>query len=210
MGKKRADILVKVRFVINKNSTASTYESDWKTLQALVYERSFEFGEFTLSSGKKSKYYFDGKQVTLYPKGAHLVSKIILQKINGLHIDAVGGLTIGADPIVGALAVAADIYNMSNLNLFIVRKTPKGHGTGKLIEGPPLKEGNRVVVVDDVITTGGSVLDAIKAVQEMGCKVVKVIALVDRREGGTEKIQQMGIEVDPIFTINDFISDASI
>lgn len=196
--------------MINKNSTASTYISDWESLRALVYERSFEFGEFILSSGKTSSYYFDGKQVTLCPEGAYLVSKIIIQKIKGLNIDAIGGLTIGADPIVGSLAVTANLYNMNNLNLFIVRKDPKKHGKCKLIEGPPLEKGDRVVIVDDVITTGGSILDAIKAVQEVGCKVVKVIALVDRREGGTEKIEDLGIDVDPIFKISDFINDESV
>lgn len=196
--------------MINKKSIVSLYESDWEDLHALVNKRSFEFGEFVLSSGKKSSYYFDGKQVTLYPKGAYLVSKIIIQKINGLNIDAIGGLTIGADPIVGALAVTANLLNMGDLKLFIVRKDAKKHGKCKLIEGPVLNKGDRVVIVDDVITTGGSILDAIKAAQEAGCEVVKVIALVDRHEGGTEKIKNLGIDVDPIFVISDFIGNESV
>lgn len=189
-----------------KMGDKDSYKKEWEALRALVYERSFEFGDFTLTSGKKSNYYFDGKQVTLSPEGAYLLGKIIIHKIKGLGVDAVGGITIGADPIAGALAVVAFFEGMHELKLFIVRKTPKKHGKCKLIEGPPLKKGDRVVVVDDVITTGGSVVEAIKAVRDLGCEVVKVIALVDRQEGGTENIKSLGIEVDPVFSISDFLT----
>lgn len=180
------------------------HTKEWFRLHKLVKERSFEYGDFTLSSGKKSSYYFDGKQVTLHPEGSYLVGKILYQKIQGLNIDAVGGYTIGADPMVSAFGVVAHLEGLNNLKLFIVRKTPKTHGKCKNIEGPLLKKGDQVVVVDDVITTGGSVIKSIDAVRELGCHVIKVIALVDREEGGTEAIQNLGIDVDPIFTIRDF------
>ena len=180
--------------------------NEWEELRLLVKERSFKFGDFTLASGKKSTYYFDGKQVTLYAHGAYLLGQQMAAKIAGDNIQAVGGLTLGADPMVGSLAVAAYSAGMPNLKLFIVRKEVKGHGTGKRIEGPALTPEDRVVVVDDVITTGGSIIKAIEAVRsEVGCEIVKAIALVDRLEGGTENIEALGIKVDPIFTIRDFI-----
>ncbi len=187
------------------NFNQDDYQKDWNALRAYVSERAFEFGDFTLTSGKKSNYYFDGKQVTLSPEGAYRLGRILCYKIKNLGIDAVGGITIGADPIAGALAVVSFVEGMPRLKLFIVRKTPKKHGKFKLIEGPALKTGDRVVVVDDVITTGGSIIEAIKAVRHAGCEVVKTVALVDRCEGGTENIKSLGVEVDPVFTINDFL-----
>lgn len=186
-------------------SSNEEYQRDWEALRSLVQKRSFEFGDFVLTSGKRSSYYFDGKQVTLCPEGAWLLARIILHKIKGLGVDAVGGITIGADPIVGALAAVSYFYGHRDLKLFIVRKTPKTHGKGRAIEGPALLPGDRAVVVDDVITTGGSIIEAIEAVRGAGCQVVKVIALVDRREGGTERIAAMGIDVDPVFDINHFL-----
>lgn len=182
----------------------NSYITMWERLYKLVRERSFEHGKFILTSGKESSYYFDGKQVTLHPEGSYLVGKILFEKIQGLNIDAVGGYTIGADPMVSALSVIAYLEGLENLKLFIVRKEPKKHGKCKNIEGPLLKKDDRVVVVDDVITTGASILKAIDEVQKVGCKVVKVVALVDREEGGTDTIKNMGIEVDPIFKIGDF------
>lgn len=192
------------------NKVFNTFNKEWIILHALVKEHSFEFGKFILSSGKESKYYFDAKQVTLHPEGSYLIGKIIIQKIKGLNIDAVGGLTIGADPIVGALSPVAHLEGMNTLKMFIVRKEPKKHGKCKYVEGPVLNQGDRVVIVDDVITTGGSIIKAIEAVQELGCQVVKVIVLVDREEGGTEVLQGRGIEVDPIFTIGDFRDNESL
>lgn len=181
----------------------TSLETDRRELLELLKERALEFGNVTLTSGKTSTYYFDGKQVTLHPKGAFLLAKIILHKIKDKNIQALGGLTLGADPIAGAVAALAYVGGM-DLKTFIVRKEAKGHGTKRRLEGPPLLPGERVVVVEDVITTGGSSLKAVEAVEEAGCKVVAVIPLVDRREGGTEKIQALGIEVDPVFTVEDF------
>lgn len=187
--------------------TGSIYEnkkSNRETLRELVRQRSFKFGKFILSNEKESDYYFDGKQVTLYPQGAYLVAKAVLEKIGYDNIQAVGGPTLGADPIVGALAPVLYLEEL-DIKLFIVRKATKEHGTRKIIEGPELLPGERVVIVDDVITSGGSIIKAIDIVRETGCHVVKVIVLVDRLEGGTEKIESMGIKVDPVFTVKDFI-----
>lgn len=172
-------------------------------LRDLLQERAFRFGEFVLTSGKESSYYFDGKQVTLHPEGAYLLGKILIAKIRGDDIQAVGGPTIGADPIVGALAAIAYLEGLA-IKLFIVRKAAKQHGVRKLIEGPALSPGERVAIVEDVMTTGSSIMRAVDAVREAGGRVVKVIPLVDRLEGGTEKIQSLGIAVDPVFTIRDF------
>ena len=174
-----------------------------KILYELVKERSFKFGRFILSSGKESIYYFDGKQVTLLPLGAYALAKVIIEKIKDENIDAAGGLTVGADPIVGSLAPVCYLEGL-NLKLFIVRKTAKEHGEKRLIEGPKLLPSDRVAILDDVLTTGGSIIKAIEAVKEIGCLVVKVIVLVDRLEGGTEKIEKIGFPVDPIFTVRDF------
>jgi orotate phosphoribosyltransferase len=172
-------------------------------LRTLLLQNAFRFGNFVLTSGKESSYYFDGKQVTLHPEGAFLLAKAVLQKIKNENIQAVGGPTIGADPIVGAVAAVAFLEEIP-LKLFIVRKAPKEHGTKKLIEGPPLLPGERVAIVEDVMTTGSSLIRAIDAVREAGCTVVKAIPLVDRLEGGTEKIASLGIAVDPVFTVRDF------
>jgi len=144
-------------------------------------------GEFTLSSGKKSNHYFEGKRLTLSPEGAYQVGKVIFDELENSHVDAVGGLAIGADPIATAVALVSHLEGKP-IPSFIVREEPKQHGTRKQIEGH-VKEGFRVVIVDDVITTGGSVGRAIEAVEAVGCKVVKVIVIVDRHEGGSEKLK---------------------
>lgn len=165
--------------------------------------RAFERRQVVLSSGKTSNYYFDGRKVSLSPGGAYHIAQIICDMIRDDRVDAVGGLTLGADPIVGAVGVVAYQRNM-DISLFIVRKEAKKHGTMRLIEGPPLQAGQRVVIVDDVITTGGSIIKAVEAVREVGCQVVKAIALVDRQEGGTEALAKLGVKVEAVFTAADF------
>lgn len=164
---------------------------------------AFERRQVVLSSGRTSNYYFDGRKVSLTPKGAYLIGEVICDMIENDGIDAVGGLTMGADPIVAAVGVAAYHRNM-DLTLFIVRKEAKKHGTMRLIEGPALSAGQRVVVVDDVITTGGSFVKAVEAVREIGCQVVKAVTLVDRQEGGAETLEKMGVTVEPVFKAADF------
>ncbi|KJS12938.1 MAG: orotate phosphoribosyltransferase [Peptococcaceae bacterium BRH_c8a] len=164
---------------------------------------AFERRQVVLSSGRTSNYYFDGRKVSLTPKGAYLIGEVICDMIENDDIDAVGGLTMGADPIVAAVGVAAYHRNM-DLTLFLVRKEAKKHGTMRLIEGPALSAGQRVVVVDDVITTGGSFVQAVEAVREIGCQVVKAVTLVDRQEGGAETLEKMGVTVEPVFKATDF------
>ncbi len=159
-------------------------------LRRLLKEHSLMFGEFTLASGKKSSFYFDSKKTTLRPDGAWLTAREVLRTIRerGIEADAIGGLTLGADPIVCPVAALSHAEGPP-LRAFIVRKESKGHGTGRRIEGD-LEPGSRVVVVDDVVTTGGSTLAAIEAAQAAGHRVVAVICLVDREEGGTEALSR--------------------
>jgi orotate phosphoribosyltransferase len=171
-------------------------------LLQLLRERAFRTGEFTLSSGRKSSYYIDGKQVTLSAEGSHLFARLLVEKLRGSGVEAIGGLTLGADPIVGAVAAISRAEG-APIDAFIVRKEPKSHGTRRRIEGP-LREGARVAIVDDVITTGGSLLRAIEAVrEEAGAQVVKVLCLVDRQEGAEENLRAQGYELEPIFTLRD-------
>ena len=153
----------------------------------LIKTGAVKTGEFVLSSGKKSNFYVDCRKVTLHPQGAKLIGKIILEKIKGLKVDAIGGLTLGADPITSAVVTLSDIPG------FIVRKKAKEHGTQQRIEGL-IERGWNVVIVEDVATTGASALQAIEAVEAAGAKVVKVIAVVDREEGAKEALKKYDFE----------------
>jgi len=153
-------------------------------------------GKFILSSGKESDFYIDCRKVTLHPAGAKLIAKIILNKIKGLKVDAIGGLTLGADPITSSVVALSDLPG------FIVRKQEKAHGTKQKIEGI-IEPGLNVVIVEDVATTGASALQAIQAVEEIGCKVVKVISVVDREEGAKEALAKYTF--DPIFKKSEFV-----
>lgn len=161
-----------------------------KLKQLLKETGAFKTGEFTLSSGKKSNYYIDCRKITLHPEGSRLIAKIIMDKIKGLKVDAIGGLTLGADPITSSVVAISDIPG------FIVRKKEKEHGTKQKIEGH-IKAGWNVVIVEDVSTTGASALQAIEAVEAAGVKVVKVISVVDREEGAAEVLRNY--DFDPIF-----------
>lgn len=153
-------------------------------------------GDFTLSSGKKSNFYVDCRKVTLHPQGAKLIAKIILEKIKGLKVDAIGGLTLGADPITSA------VVTLSSIPGFIVRKKVKEHGTQQKIEGL-IESGWNVVIVEDVATTGASALQAIEAAEAAGAKVVKVIAVVDREEGAAKALKNY--DFDPIFKKSELL-----
>lgn len=153
-------------------------------------------GEFILSSGKKSNLYIDCRKITLHPEGSRLIAKIILEKIKGLKIDSIGGLTLGADPITSAVVALSDIPG------FIVRKKEKEHGTKQKIEGH-ISQNSNVVIVEDVSTTGGSALQAIEAVEAIGAKVVKVISVVDREEGAEEMLKNYAF--DPIFKKSELV-----
>ena len=171
-------------------------------LRELVIERALRTeGEFTLASGQRSPFYVDGKQISLSPEGMYLFAELILDRVPP-EAEAIGGLTLGADPIVGAVVALSHLRGRPLIG-FIVRKEPKAHGTRRSIEGP-LPEGARVVIVEDVITTAGSALKAMdRVVEEAGASVVKVIALVDRQEGGRENLAARGAALDAIFTRQD-------
>ena len=171
-------------------------------LLKLVKEKAVRKGEHTLSSGKKSNYYIDAKQVTLDPHGILLVAKAILAMLHGVQVEAVGGPTLGADPIAAAVALLSSQTGRP-LKAFIVRKEEKKHGTQKRIEGPSLERGDRVVVVEDVVTSGKSVLDAVKEIEKSNCRVVKVICLVDREEGAAQLLSAYNFS--PIFTKTELI-----
>lgn len=164
-----------------------------KRIREIAHEvGAFLEGDFTLSSQRKSNRYFEGKKVTLLPEGAYEVGKVIFDELKQIEVDAVGGLATGAYPIVTAVALVS-YQEGKPIPSFIVREEPKEHGTRRKIEGH-LREGSRVVIVDDVITTGGSVNKAIEVVEALNCKVVKVIVLVDRHDGGSDELRRRGYD----------------
>lgn len=156
-----------------------------------------------LTSGRTSNYYIDAKMTTLDPVGASLTARLILDTLKSFDIDAIGGYTLGADPIVSAVA-ALSAETERPLYAFIVRKEPKKHGERKMIEGP-FKKGWKVAVVDDVVTTGGSTLKACQAVEEEGGKVVLALTLVDRLEGGRENLEERGYKFLSLLTRDDLL-----
>ena len=166
-------------------------------LMDLVRERALKFGDFTLASGKKSTYYLDGKQVRLMQ-----ISYGLLALLQDVEFTGFGGMSIGADPIVGGVLVAAAAQNRS-LQGFMVRKEAKGHGTQRYVEGP-IQPGDKVVIVDDVVTTGGSALEAVERVEEFGCKVVHAVGIVDRLQGGRAAFEARGIPFSALLTVQDF------
>jgi orotate phosphoribosyltransferase len=175
---------------------------DKPALLALVREKALKFGDFTLASGKKAKYYLDGKQVTLDSAGAKLVGEGILDLLGDPLPAAVGGMSIGADPITAAVVTLAGVRGLP-LRGFMVRKEAKGHGTGRYLEGP-VQPGEEVAIVEDVVTTGGSSLLAIERCEEFGLRVSRVIAIIDRMEGGAEAFRARGYEFASLLTIRDF------
>lgn len=173
-------------------------------LLEIVREKSYEEREVTLTSGRKSTFYIDGKQTSLDPEGAYLVGKVLYEMLRG-KVDAVGGPTLGADPIVTAVALTS--YMEGNpIAAFIIRKEPKGHGKGLWIEGDKaLEKGTKVAIVEDVVTTGGSLLKAIKVAEEHGLQVAQVVALVDREEGGKERLAEEGYTLEAVFTQREIV-----
>lgn len=182
--------------------------SDMKIrLMNMIAERSFRYRDnppFTLASGKQSNYYFNCKTTTLDPEGMNLVGNVIFDMVNDSEITAAGGLTLGADPIANSISVIS--YQRGRpVKSFIVRKDVKGHGTKGVIEGN-VNKGETVVILDDVITTGGSTIIAIEKAREAGLIVERVIALVDREEGGRENIEKYVKRVDSVFTRSDIVN----
>ncbi len=173
-------------------------------LLKIIKTLSYEEGDFVLASGKRSTYYIDAKETTLNPEGMFLVGKLMYEITRELPgIEAVGGVSIGGDPLV--CAVVLESFNKKdNLAGFLIRKEPKGHGTNRWIEGGKnLKKGMNVVILEDVVTTGGSSLKAIEATEKEGYVVKGIVAILDRLEGGKDTIESKGYLFKSIFTLND-------
>jgi orotate phosphoribosyltransferase len=173
-------------------------------LREILLEKSVVSGrEFTLASGKTSNFYVDARVTTLDPEGAALCGKIFLQMLEGFRVDAVGGYSIGADPIVTAIAVLSHLGKRP-LPAFIIRKEEKAHGTRRAIEGN-FHAGDRVALFDDVITSGGSIIKGAVQVEAHGGKVEVIMAVLDRDEGGRETIEGHGYKFLSIFTKKDLL-----
>lgn len=175
---------------------------DRSALIALVREQALKFGDFTLASGKKAKFYLDCRKVTLDSRGAVQIAEGILELLGNDLPDAIGGMAIGADPITAAVITVAGQRGI-RLKGFIVRKEAKTHGTGKDVEGP-VQAGDSAIIVEDTVTTGGSSLAAIEKAEAAGLKVRGVIAIVDRLEGGAEAFAQRGVQLRTLLTVRDF------
>ncbi len=182
----------------------STPSENREKLKSILKTHSLKIGDFTLASGRKSNFYFDSKLTTLRPDGAFYTGECFLDLLaqHSIQAECFGGLTLGADPIAAAVAAAAHRRGVA-LNGFIVRKEAKGHGAGKRMEGP-VAPGQRAVIVDDVVTTAGSAIQAIVAAQEFGLIIVAVVAIVDRGEGGAEALKAWPFY--PLFTKEEIFS----
>jgi orotate phosphoribosyltransferase len=181
-------------------------DNELAQLRTLLKERSVKHGDFVLASGKRSSYYVDARLTTMSGRGQVLIGSLGLAAIDqaGWRPAAIGGLTLGADPIAYAIAHAASFAGRQ-IDAFTVRKEAKGHGAGKLIEGG-FVPGMQVVVVEDVITTGESALRAARSITDAGGQVLGVLAVVDREEGGREKIEAEGFQVRSLVRVSEVVS----
>ncbi|RJP24624.1 MAG: orotate phosphoribosyltransferase [Candidatus Omnitrophota bacterium] len=202
---------------MTNDSTFSTNPAKEELLHALrqrlreiIIEKSLKFAPpdqpFILTSGLSSTYYINGKKTTADPEGLYCLAQFIFESVKETEIEAIGGPTLGADPIVGAVAALSQIMEQP-IPLFIVRKEAKKHGTQSQIEGADIA-GKKVVLVEDVITTGGSVFKAVEAVKSAGAEILDVLAIVDREQGGREAFAQAGLPYHPIFTISELMPDS--
>jgi orotate phosphoribosyltransferase len=172
-------------------------------LVRLLREKAYREGDFTLSSGKRASFYIDARQVTYDPAGAALAGEWVFELIRDRNVQAVGGLTLGADPIALATALTSHLRG-ADIPAFVVRKAAKGHGLKRTIEGPALRPGMRVAIVEDVVTSGGSAIEAITRVrEEAGCEIALVACLVDREEGGRQAIEAQGCRLHALCTIGE-------
>lgn len=173
-------------------------------LLELLKEKSYRYSPdkpFKLASGRESPYYVDCRPTTHSAQGLALIGEVLFEMIRDLGVEAIGGLTMGADPIAHAVALTSSLQGKP-INAFSVRKEAKEYGTGRRVEGD-VRPGEKVVIVEDVITTGGSTIQAITAAREFGLQVVKVIVLVDRQEGGREAVEQLVPQFEAVFTLSE-------
>jgi orotate phosphoribosyltransferase len=173
-------------------------------LLQLLAQRAYRHGQFTLASGRQSDHYVNCKPVSLSGVGLALLGRELLQLVEPEAV-AVAGLTLGADPLVSAVALQAALEGRS-LDALIVRKEAKGHGTGAWLEGPLPQPGDRITVLEDVVTTGGSALKAVTQLQEAGYRVDRVVAIVDRQEGGAEAMAAAGLDLRSLFLLEEVAS----
>lgn len=173
-----------------------------KQLLDLLIKDAYFREPVILSSGKKSEYYIDARLVTLTPLGAYLCARQILNLVGNEKIDAIGGPTLGADPMIGAIGVVS-LQQGAPTNTFIIRKEAKTHGKGKLVEGPLLKKGSRVIVIDDVATTGKAFIHSIDVLQAMNVTVAQCICIVDREQGAQEAISARGSRLVSVFKVGE-------
>ncbi|MEC4891819.1 MAG: orotate phosphoribosyltransferase [Oscillatoria sp. PMC 1051.18] len=184
------------------NNQATLYPSPQRQILLDLFARlAYTEGDFVLSSGQKSSYYLNGKQVTLRAEGALAVGQLLLPMLPA-DTQAVAGLTLGADPMVTAVSVLSALANRP-IPALIIRKQAKGHGTKAYIEGPSLSPDAKVVVLEDVVTTGKSAMQAVERLRDVGYKVEQIIALVDRQQGGAEFYQSVGLQFKSVFAITE-------
>lgn len=170
----------------------------------LLKERAFRLGRIVLASGRESDFYFDMKPAMLDPDGAALLAELILQAIQGVDADCIGGLEMGAVPLIAPVAMKSPDFGR-HLPGFFVRKAVKDHGTKKRIDGADIA-GKTVVILEDVTTTGGSAMDAVKAVQDAGAKVALVLSILDRGEGAAELYAKAGVPFKSLFRAEEFLA----
>jgi orotate phosphoribosyltransferase len=185
-------------------------EGEREALLRLMMERAFKVGDFVLSSGARSSYYFDGRLVTLDPLGALLIGREMAEWARQDAVAKVGGPTLGADPMVTATALCSALDDGPRVSAFIVRKEAKAHGAGGSFAGPSPELGDRVALVDDALTTGGSLLAAAATVQATGAKIVAIYTLLDREEGGRERVEAAGFRLRTIFTRADLLREPTL
>jgi len=175
-------------------------------LAKIILEKSYREGEFLLTSGRTTDYYFDCKPTALSPEGAYLIGSLFCEMLAGVEVRGVGGMTLGADPLVSAVTVMSYI-NKRPLPGFIVRKQAKGHGTNQYLEGlENFKAADKVAMLEDVVTTGGTLLKACERVRDAGLEIVAVLTVLDRQEGGRENLALAGYELKSIFTRADLVA----
>lgn len=177
-------------------------QEEREELRDIIIRDAYFREKITLSSGKESDYYIDARRVTLGARGAYLCARLILVTVGDDDVDAIGGPTLGADPMIGAISVLS-LQAGKPLNTFIIRKTAKAHGKQQQIEGPTLEKGSRVVLIDDVATTGKAFLQSIDVLTEAGITVHKAICIVDRGEGAKEAVADKGCELVSLFDISE-------
>ena len=180
----------------------SELREERQELLDLLTKDAYVKGKVILSSGKESDYYVDARRVTLTAKGAYLCARLILDQVKDDPYDAIGGPTLGADPMLGAIGVVS-LQAGRPVNTFIIRKAPKAHGKQQQVEGPELRKGSKVILIDDVATTGKAFLESLDVLIPMGIRVVKAVCVLDRGEGAREALAQKGVPLVALFSISE-------